>query len=228
MINIMKAEYQKGKHSMRGRFIWIFPLVTLVLAFILTIGMTNSFAEGAWNWWYTALLPGMTAIIVYLAIVQEKKTNYYNLVTLSTSKRKLMLGKIIYISCGILLSNVIMFAGTTLGGMLLTTHVPVGGAAMAALILTVTELWGVPVCLFLSDRLGILVSQTDRWYLLVSAIPSRIVCPFILVQPNGTAAEEGCPFLDMGAVVPGICISVAWFIVLTILYLRWFEKREVK
>lgn len=243
VINIMKAEYQKGKHSMRGRFIWIFPLVTLVLTLILTIGMTNSFAEGAWNWWYTALLPGMTAIIAYLAIVQEKKTNYYNLVTLSTGKRKLMLGKIIYISCGILLSNVIMFAGTTLGGMLLTTHVPVGGAVMAVLILTVTELWGVPVCLFLSDRLGmipdlliyltlsiagVLVSQTDRWYLLVSAIPSRIVCPFILVQPNGTAAEEGCPFLDMGAVVPGLCISVIWFVLFTFLYLNWFEKQEVK
>ncbi len=243
MINILKAEKQKAKGSMRGRFVWIFPLMTLILAFILNLGSTNSYAESVWNWWDSIILHGMLALIAYLAVVQEKKTNYYNLLTLSTSKKKLMLGKIIYISCGILLSNVFIFVGATLGGMLLTTHVPVGGAVMAAVILTVTELWGVPVCLFLSDRLGmvaelliyltlsvagVLVSQTDRWYLLVSAIPSRILCPFILVQPNGLPTEEGSPLLDMGAVAPGLSISVAWFILFTFLYLHWFEKREVK
>ncbi len=243
VINIVKAEYQKARHSMRGRFIWMFPIVTLLLTLVLTLGSTNSFAEGVWNWWDSVLLSGMTAIISYLAVVQEKKTNYYNLVTLSTGKKKLMLGKIIYISCGILLSNVIIFAGATLGGMILTSHVPVGGAAMAVLILTVTELWGVPFCLFLSDRFGmitelviyltlsvagVLVSQTDRWYLLVSAIPSRILCPFILVQPNGLPTEEGSQLLDMGAVAPGLGISAAWFILFTFLYLHWFEKREVK
>lgn len=48
----------------------------------------------------------------------------------------------------ILFSNVIVFAGATLGGFLLTTHVPVGGALIAVLFLTVSELWEIPVALF--------------------------------------------------------------------------------
>lgn len=47
-----------------------------------------------------------------------------------------------------LFSNVIVFAGATLGGFLLTTHVPVGGALIAVLFLTVSELWEIPVALF--------------------------------------------------------------------------------
>ena len=61
--------------------------------------------------------------------------------TIPTDRRKLLLGKIIYIGYMILFSNVIVFAGATLGGFLLTTHVPVGGALIAVLFLTVSELW---------------------------------------------------------------------------------------
>ena len=69
-----------------------------------------------------------------------------------------MLGKIIYIGCMILFSNVIVFAGATLGGFLLTTHVPVKGALIAVLFLTVSELWEIPVALFLSERFGMIVN----------------------------------------------------------------------
>ena len=83
MINIVKAEYQKTRKSMGRVFIWGFPMVTFALAFVLTLGMTNAYAESVWNWWYTLLLPGMLAIICYLSVMQEKKTGYYNLMTLS-------------------------------------------------------------------------------------------------------------------------------------------------
>lgn len=77
-----------------------------------------------------------------------EKIKYYHLMTIPTDRRKLLLGKIIYIGYMILFSNVIVFAGATLGGFLLTTHVPVGGALIAVLFLTVSELWEIPVALF--------------------------------------------------------------------------------
>ena len=241
--NIVKAEYQKTKRAMRRRFIWAFPMITFALAFILTLGMTNAYSESVWNWWYTLLLPGMLAIICHLSMAQEKKTSYYNLMTLSTSKRKLMLGKIIYMGCVILTSNMIVFVGASLGGFLLTTRVPLGGAAITVLLLTVAQLWEIPVFLFLSERFGmiaelliclfltvggIIIASTGKWYLLVSAIPMRILCPFLHILPNGLMAEDGNPLLDMGVVVPGICLSIIWFVFATILFLNWFEKREVK
>lgn len=221
----------------------MFPVITFILAFVLTPGMTNAYAESVWNWWYTLLLPGMLAVICYLSMACEKKINYYNLMTLSTGKRKLMLGKIIYTGCIILISNMIVFAGASSGGLLLTTRVPLDGAVIAVLLLTVTQLWEIPVFLFLSERFGMItelliclfltvggtiMAQTGKWYLLASAIPMRILCPLLHILPNGIPAEEENPLLDMGVVAPGICLSVIWFVFATVLFLNWFDKREVK
>ncbi len=79
MVNIIKAEHQKAKRTMRKKFIWGFPLLTFVMAFIFTLGMTNAYAESVWNWWYTLLLPGMIALFCYLSVAQEKKIKYYHL-----------------------------------------------------------------------------------------------------------------------------------------------------
>ena len=243
MINIVKAEYQKTRKSMGRVFIWGFPMVTFALAFVLTLGMTNAYAESVWNWWYTLLLPGMLAIICYLSVMQEKKTGYYNLMTLSAGKRKLMLGKIIYMGCVILASNCIIFLGACLGGFLFTTCVPFGGAMIAVFVLTVAQLWEIPLFLFFSERFGMIaevlislfltvggtiLAPTGKWYLSASSIPMRILCPLLYILPNGIRAEAGNSLLDTGVVLPGICLSFRWFVFAVILFLNWFDKREVK
>ena len=161
--------------------------------------------------------------------------------TLPISKRKLMMGKIIYMGCVIFVSNMMIFAGASLGGLLLTTCVPLGGALAAVLVLTITQLWEIPLLLFLSERFGmivellvcmvlmvggIIIAPTGKWYFFVSSIPMRILCPLLHILPNGIRAEEGHPLLDMGVVLPGICISMIWFILATITFLHWFDKRE--
>ena len=243
MLSILRAEYLKTKKSMGRVLVWAFPIIVFALAFVLTLGTTNAYAESVWNWWYTLLLPGMLAITCYLSITREKKTGYYHLMTLSASKRKLMMGKIIYMGCVILVSDMIIFAGASLGGFLLTTCVPTGGAAIAIAVLTISQLWEIPLLLFLSERFGmivellvclfltvsgIIIAPTEKWYLFVSAIPMRILCPLLHILPNGIRAEEGNPLLDMGVVVPGICLSIIWFILATILFINWFDKREGK
>ena len=243
MISIVRAEYLKTRRSMGRVLIWVFPMIVFALAFVLTLGMTNAYAESVWNWWYTLLLPGMLAITCYLSIMREKKTRYYNFMTLSTGKRKLMMGKIIYMGCVILVSNRIIFVGASLGGALLTTCVPIGGAAIAIVVLTISQLWEITLLLVLSERFGmivelllclfltvggIIIAPTGKWYFLVSAIPMRILCPLLHILPNGIRAEEGNPLLDMGVVLPGICLSIIWFILATILFLNWFDKREGK
>ena len=243
MLSIVRAEYLKTRRSMGRMLIWAFPVFVFVLAVVLTLGMTNAYAESVWNWWYTLLLPGMLAIICYLSIAREKKTRYYHLMTLSVSRRKLMMGKIIYMGCVILVSDMIIFAGAASGGFLLTTCVPLGGALEAVLVLTITQLWEIPLFLFLSERFGmivellaclvltvggVIIAPTGKWYFFVSSIPMRILCPLLHVLPNGIRAEEGNPLLDAGVVFPGICLSIIWFIAATYLFLNWFDKREGK
>ena len=116
MTNIIRAEFLKSKRTMSSKLIVVFPIITLVMAFVLTLGMTNAYAESAWNWWYVLLLPGMIAIVSYLSVIREKKNGYYNIKTLPMEQRKLMLGKIAYLGILVLVSNVVLFAGATVGG----------------------------------------------------------------------------------------------------------------
>ena len=186
MTNIIRAEFLKSKRTMGSKLIFVFPILALVMAFVLTAGMINAYSESAWNWWYTLLLPGMLAIICYLSVVREKKTAYFNFTTLAIDKRNLMLGKIAYMGILMLISNVILFIGALAGGAFLTTSVPVVGAAEAVIVLTIVQLWEIPLFLFLSEKigmvfelmiclfitvLGIVVAPSKIWFLFVSAIP---------------------------------------------------------
>lgn len=161
--------------------------------------------------------------------------------TLPTGKRRLMIGKILYMGCVALASNILIFAGASLGGFLLATCVPLRGAAIGVVALTVSQLWEIPLFLFLSERFGMIVellvclfltvggtilASTGKWYFFASAIPMRILSPLLHILPNGLRAEEGSPLLDAGVVLPGICLSIIWFILATILFLYWFDKRE--
>ncbi len=213
------------------------------MAFVLTTGMTNAYAESVWNWWYVLLLPGMIAIVSYLSIMREKKNGYYNIKTLPIEKRNLMLGKIAYLGILVLVSNTVLFAGATMGGAFLTTSVPVVGAAITVLVLSIVHLWQIPLFLFLSEKfgmvveliaclfitvLGTIVAPSGKWFLFLSAVPMRIVTPLLHVLPNGLRAQAGDPLLNASVIFPGILIALVWFVVLTYLYLNWFEKREVK
>ena len=189
---------------MSSKIILAFPIIALVMAFVLTLGMTNAYAESAWSWWYTLLLPGMIAIVSYLSVMREKKNGYYNIKTLPMEKRNLMFGKIIYLGILILVSNAVLFAGASLGGTFLTTSVPVVGAAITVIVLTIVQLWQIPLFLFLSEKfgmvveliaclfinvLGIIVAPSEKWFLLVSAIPTRVVTPLLHILPNGMRAQ---------------------------------------
>ena len=243
MTNIIKAEFLKQKRTMSSKLIFVFPIITLVMAFVLTAGMTNAYAESVWNWWYVLLLPGMIAIVSYLSIMREKKNGYYNIKTLPIEKRTLMLGKIVYLGILVLVSNAVLFAGAALGGAFLTTSVPVVGAAITVLVLSIVQLWQIPLFLFLSEKfgmvveliaclfitvLGTIVAPSGKWFLFLSAVPMRIVTPLLHVLPNGLRAQAGDPLLNASVIFPGILIALFWFVVLTYLYLNWFEKGDVK
>ena len=44
-----------------------------------------------------------------------------------------------------------------MGGAILTTSIPVIGAAITVVVLTITELWQIPLFLFLSEKFGMVV-----------------------------------------------------------------------
>lgn len=244
MKHILYAEYIKHQHTLGKTIPIIAPVITLLLVLILTGGMDNAFPAGAWNWWYATLLPGMLAVMAYLNIALEKKNRYYYLIILSVSKKKLMLGKIIYLSLALFLANVILFIGAAIGGVFWGTTISIDGAAFGMLLLTVSYLWEIPFYLFLSARFGmfadiflcmaisiggvVTVSDTNFWWTCPSAIPIRLMCPTLGLLPNGLSVPIDSILQNTNVILPGILLSLVWFVIAAFLFLNWFNRMEVK
>lgn len=244
MKNIIKAEYLKHRHTFEPVLPVIAPVITLLLVWVLIGGQENAFPAGAWNWWYVILLPGMLAVMCYLDIMKEKKNRYYYLNTFAIARKKLMLGKIIHLSEGLFLANLILFAGATIGGVLLGTTISIRGAAAGVLLLTVSYLWEIPLYLFLSARFGmfadiflcmiisiggvVTLADTNLWWLCPSSIPIRLMCPVLGLLPNGLLIPAGSRLLNTNVILPGILLCLVWFVVMSSLFFIWFEKMEVK
>ena len=178
----------------------------------LTGGLEDAFPAGAWNWWYGTLLPGTLAVMCYLSIAKDKKNHYYNLKSLFISGKKLILGKILYIGLGLFTANIIIFVGATIGGAIFGTTIPVSGAVAAIALLTISYLWEIPV----------------YWWIFPPSIPIRLMCPTLGLLPNGLPIPDGSELLNVNVILPGILLSLVWFIICTILFEIWFEKMEVK
>ena len=154
MGSIIKADDLQFKRTFGKLLPVIAPTITLRLVLALTGGLADAFPAGAWNWWYATLLSGTLAVMCYLSVTKDRKNCYYNLKSLPVSGRKLVFGKMIYLALGLFAANVIIFLGAAIGGAIFGSTIPVGGAAIATILLTLSYLWEIPVYLFLSARFG--------------------------------------------------------------------------
>ena len=244
MKNIIQAERLKVQHTFSNTFPVVAPVVTLLLVFVLTAGMKNAFPAGAWNWWYVFLLPGMLSILCYLNISKEKKSKYYNLKALPIEGKKLLLGKIAYLSKELLLSNLIIFIGASIGGAIFGTTISIYSGVIGVVLLTISYLWEIPLYLFLSAKFGMFagvfscmvlsiggvatVADKSSWWLCPSSVPVRLMCPTLGLLPNGLPVPSGSELLNSNVILPGILISVLWFVAITFLFTAWFEKKEAE
>lgn len=244
MIALIRAELLKQKRTFARSLPVIAPVTAIFLAVVLMMGRTDVYAQSIWNWWYTLLLPAMLAMICYLNIAKEKKQHFFHLTAFETEKKQLMAAKLLTMALQMLAANLILCAGAVLiGNVIFTSTVPLMGALAAVLVLTLTYLWEIPLYLFLSIRFGLLadmlvcltitvsgiiLSQTPVWMYAGSAIPMRLMCPLLYVLPNGLCAEAGNAMLNAGVLLPGLCLSLVWFVLAGLLFLRWFDQSEIK
>ncbi|MDO5399976.1 MAG: lantibiotic immunity ABC transporter MutE/EpiE family permease subunit [Eubacteriales bacterium] len=244
MIRIIRAEQLKVRHTFAKALPVAAPVVTLLLVLVLTGGMENAFPAGAWNWWYTFLLPGMLSVLCYLNISGERKSGYFSLRALPIDGRRLLVGKIAFLSGELLLANLIIFAGASMGGALLGTTIPISGGVAAAVLLSVSYLWEIPLYLFLSARFGMLasvlsfmvlsiggvvtVADKSLWWLCPSSVPVRLMCPTLGLLPNGLPVPAGSELLNANVIFPGTLISLLWLAGMTFLVTAWFVRWEAK
>lgn len=242
-MNYIEAEYLKLKRTFTKKLSWLAPVATILLCVILGIDK-SSFQNGTYNWWYTLILPGMLTLISS-GIVQKdtKKLRCRGILGLPADPATIWLGKIgagvklLFISCAV------FFALVTLGGFVTKTTIPVGTSIAASTVIFLTFMWQIPLCMFLTDKIGgfatlllnyalnvmcgMEAASSSNWWL-PHAIPVRLMCPIIKVLPNSLPVPAHDALLSKSVILPGIMISIAAFAVLSVLTALCFSRREAK
>ncbi|MGZ0041420.1 lantibiotic immunity ABC transporter MutE/EpiE family permease subunit [Paenibacillus ottowii] len=243
MQQYIAAEHLKLKRTFTKKLVWLAPIVTLLLCTGLMGG--HMFQSASYNWWYIMLLPG-TLTLMCSGVIQKdgKKLKYHAILGMSVDSAMVWYGKIGVCVRLLMFSFIILFIGITLGGFVFSTSVTLARSVAATLILFITFLWQIPLCLFLTDRIGmfatlfinmlgnvactILFATSSIWWTVPYAIPARLMCAVIQVLPNGLAVPSGDPLLDQGVIAPGLVITVCLFMILSVLTAMSFRKREAK
>ncbi|PKU53192.1 lantibiotic immunity ABC transporter MutE/EpiE family permease subunit [Lysinibacillus fusiformis] len=240
MIAIMKAEKLKWKRTFIAKLLWLTPLVTLLISAVLMGGVY--FQIGAYNWWYTLLLPGALTICCALVVEKDKKIKYHSILALPLDLKKIWLGKIVSLSIWLLLITIIFFGGITAGGRLFGYSLPIASSLLSTFVIFLTFLWQIPLCLFLAAKLGtyltillnvvanilgiVAFADGELWYYYPFAIGARLLCSTLGILPNGLPVPQGSPLLDKGVILPGLLIALVWFMMISFLTAKWFQKRE--
>lgn len=243
MLNILKAEHLKMRHTFGNALPVIAPVFSLCFVFLVAFGTGNTLPAFVWNIWYTTLLPGIIAITCYLGINKDKKIHYCNILSIPLPVSKLLAGKACYYLSGLFISNIILCAGTFLFAVFAGTTISISESLFAVMLLCITYLWEIPLYILLSLRFkmagslllciflvlaGVIFASTRLWWLLPSSIPSRLMCPVLGIMPNGVLAPALSPLLDSNVILPGIIISFAWFITLSAALIVYFKRKVVK
>lgn len=239
----VKAESIKLRHTFGKILPVAAPLFTILLAFSLTGGgQGKALPIGAWNWWYTLLLPGMLAVLCYLGIRKDKKIGDYHIWMQPEPVGKCLAGKITYYVLALVTANFLLFGGVLLCGKLFGSTIGGWEGFCGFLLLSIASLWEIPLYMLLSSRFGMFatvfscvvlslggvgsVADTNLWWLCPSAVPSRLMCPVLGILPNGLPVPADSSLWNRNVILPGILISMSWFILLTELVRCQFEKQS--
>lgn len=239
MASLIKAELIKGKRSFGRKSIIILPLFAAVMAIVLMGGRLVQ--VGAANWWYMVLMPCVIALICVNLIGPEKRQQYFNLLSLPQPKTQVWRAKIVTGCASLFAANLIVFGLTAITGVLFDAQYPFWSGLAAALVLTVTCAWQIPVGMFLASKLSsgftlvviLLVNvffstqifAGSNLWLIPFSIPARLMAPILGVNPNGVLLSPGEALLDSGVILPGILIAVALFTVSSVATSIWFSRK---
>lgn len=240
MLNFVNSEWQKQKHSFNKVLLWLAPILTILLAFVLMGG--SNLQKGAYNWWYMLLLPGSFTMFSAFTVAREHKKNRHGLFGTAVQKNKLWIAQIILCTLFLFITCMIFFMGVTASGMLLGETITAISSFGASLLLFAAFAWQIPLWMFATEKIGafmtillsllcnfgiVVICAAKSFWWVPFSIPARLMCPVIGLLPNGLQAEAGSEITEAGVILPGILITAGLYVLLTIVTSLWFQKCEV-
>lgn len=220
------------------KLLWIAPMVTVLLTILMMMG--NHIQAGAYNWWYTLILPGSMTLFIALTTSQENRKNRHSLFSVVPDKKRIGYAKIIFNALCLLMMCFLFFLSVQLACLLFHEKSDLMQTLYATFVLFLTFLWQIPcwmalteylgkfgvilISLLLNFGMGVVFAVKSLWWIPFS-IPARLMCPIMKILPNGMLIEATDPLANFNVVLPGILITVLVFVVTSGLYTKWFDQR---
>lgn len=240
MLKFIESEWLKQKHSFNKVLLWLAPLLTILMAFVLMGG--NNLQNGAYNWWYMMILPGCFTMFSGFTVAREKQKNRHGLFGVVVQKNKLWIAQIILCTLFLFTTCSLFFIGITFGGMLFGQIIPLVSSFWASILLFVTFAWQIPLWMFVTEKIGAfaaimlsllsnfgitVICAVENFWWVPFSIPARLMCPTIGILPNGLQLEAVSEMADTNVILPGVLFAVILYAFLMLVTSLWFIKREV-
>lgn len=196
------------------------------------------------------LYPGFLTLTC--ALIEQRdngKLKYRAVASLPVSQNKVWKAKIGVAGIYSCVGNFIFLALNLLGGfaILVINEIPltigIWQAAAGTACIVIASLWEVPLCLWLSKKVGIFVTvilnaglgsvlgiftaTTSLWMICPYSWVPHLMISVLGILPNGEPVADQSTAMAFWMIILVLVISLAWFAALSFLTARWFEKKEV-
>ncbi len=109
------------------------------------------------------------------------------------------------------------------------------------IVWAVDALWQIPFYLMLASKLGMIpcvmlgllaaffsfsVVEKGLFFLFPFSIADRLMCPVLLIRPNGLLLEPGDALLDPVVFLSGFCMVAVLLAATVFGSVKWWERRE--
>ncbi|MBI6019926.1 lantibiotic immunity ABC transporter MutE/EpiE family permease subunit [Clostridium perfringens] len=244
----LKAENLKFRHSLFRKLTILIPLVLILVSMVFMfvgIGLGGFSSSIVCNW----SMPISSLSIMFLCHQvnnKEKKHKYRTLYSLPIDLKKTFISKTILIALNLLvisllLSFISIISEFILSGFSVATEY-IGYYILGYILLWISLLWQIPLCLFLDQKVGFILSMilslfasvlgglffalTPLFWIFPYSWTARFMTTLFGVLPNGLLVESGSrSILSLGQSSLLVLISLFTIVALTVLFSNWYRKQ---
>ncbi len=242
----MQAENLKHKRTFVKKLMVLAPLVTMLINFFAPLW----FQMNSYNWWYVMLYPGFLTLLCTLIEQRDNgKLKYRGVASLPVSQNKVWKAKIGIACIYSWVGNIIFLLLNLLGGFVISVIngiplvIGIWQAVAGTVCIVIGSLWEIPLCLWLSKKVGIFITvllnaglgsmlgifaaTTSLWVFCPYSWVSHLMISVLNILPNGQPVVDHSTAMPFWRIILVLFLSLVWFAVLSFVTERGFEKQEV-
>ena len=249
MKKYIRSEWMKHRRTFVMKILILAPVITL----LMNVFAPMWYQQNSFNWWYILLFPGFLTLLCTICEQRDGgKMKYRSLIPLSIKLENVWIAKATVILLFDIAANLVFLSLNMLGGVavFLIYEIPISisliQAATGIFYMIVASMWEIPVCLWLSKKvgafatvvinagigsfLGVALANTKFWIFCPYSWISRLMVPAIGILPNGVPVSEEAGNLPVpvAMIVLALLFSVILSFTLLRLSAKSFSQQEVK